>query len=104
MSTMTHTIDFRSDFRSPYAYLAHTQLPRIAAEHRVTIAYYPFRVLELMRLVGNTPTTVECKNKNIYAGADLRRWGKRYDVEFVRNPHVKSFNFGELSRGTLIAI
>jgi|tagenome__1003787_1003787.scaffolds.fasta_scaffold20967568_3 2-hydroxychromene-2-carboxylate isomerase len=101
---MTHTIDFYFDFRSPYAYLAHTQLPRIAAEHHVTIAYHPFRILELMRLVGNTPTTVECKPKNIYAGADLRRWSKRYDVGFVPNPHVKSFNFGELSQGALIAI
>jgi len=100
---MTQTIDFYFDFLSPYAYLAHTQLPRIATEHRVTIAYYPFRVLELMRLVGNTPTTVECKNKNIYAGADLRRWSERYDVDFVRNPHAKSFNLGELSQGALIA-
>jgi 2-hydroxychromene-2-carboxylate isomerase len=104
MSTMTNTIDFYFDFRSPYAYLAHTQLPGIAAEHGVTIAYYPFCVLELMRLTGNAPTTVECKNKNVYAGADLRRWSKRYDVELVRNPHVKSFNLGELSQGTLIAI
>ena len=60
---MTNTIDFYFDFRSPYAYLAHTQLPGIAAEHGVTIAYYPFRVLELMRLTGNTPTTVECKTR-----------------------------------------
>jgi 2-hydroxychromene-2-carboxylate isomerase len=104
MSTMTNTIDFYFDFRSPYAYLAHTQLPRIAAEHSVTIAYYPFCVLELMRLTGNTPTMVECKNKSVYAGADLRRWSKRYDVELVRNPHVKLFNLGELSQGTLIAI
>jgi 2-hydroxychromene-2-carboxylate isomerase len=57
---MTRTIDY---FRSPYADLAHAQLRRIAAKHVATIAYSPFRMLELMRLVGNTPTTVECKTR-----------------------------------------
>lgn len=66
---MTRTIDYHLDFRSPYADLAHAQLRRIA------VAYSPFRMLELMRLVGNTPTTVECKNKNVCAGDNLRRGG-----------------------------
>ena len=72
---MTRTIDCHLDFRSPYADLAHAQLRRIAAKHVAAIAYSPFRMLELMRLVGNTPTTVECKNKNVCAGDDLRRGG-----------------------------
>jgi hypothetical protein len=29
----------------------------------------------MMRLVGNTPTTVECKNKNVCAGDNLQRGG-----------------------------
>jgi 2-hydroxychromene-2-carboxylate isomerase len=35
---MTRTIDFYFDFPSPYSYLAHTQLPRIAAEHSAAVA------------------------------------------------------------------
>jgi 2-hydroxychromene-2-carboxylate isomerase len=101
---MTSSIDFYFDFPSPYAYLAHTQLPRIAAEHGATIVYHPFRILELMKIVGNRPTTIECKNKGKYAGADLQRWVKRYKVEFSRNPHSKSFDFAELDRGALVAI
>jgi 2-hydroxychromene-2-carboxylate isomerase len=38
---MTRTIDFYFDFPSPYSYLAHTQLPRIAAEHGAAVAYHP---------------------------------------------------------------
>jgi 2-hydroxychromene-2-carboxylate isomerase len=53
---MPSTIDFYFDFPSPYAYLAHTQLPKIAAEHDATVSYRPFRILELMKLVGNRPT------------------------------------------------
>jgi 2-hydroxychromene-2-carboxylate isomerase len=101
---MRRRIDFYFDFPSPYAYLAHTQLPRIAAEHGATIVYHPFRILELMKIVGNRPTTIECKNKGKYAGADLQRWVKRYKVNFSRNPHSRSFDFAELDRGALVAI
>ena len=101
---MTRTIDFYFDFPSPYAYLAHTQLPRIASEHGATVAYHPFRILELMKIVGNRPTTIECKNKGKYASTDLQRWTRRYKVDFARNPHSRSFDFAELGRGTLVAI
>lgn len=101
---MTRTIDFYFDFPSPYAYLAHTQLRGIAAEHGARIVYHPFRILELMRIVGNRPTTIECKNKGKYASADLQRWVKRYKVDFSRNPHSKTFDFAELDRGALVAI
>ena len=101
---MTRTIDFYFDFPSPYSYLANTQLPRIAAEHGATVAYHPFRILELMKIVGNRPTTIECKNKGKYAGADLQRWTRRYKVDFARNPHSKSFDFAKLNRGALVAI
>ena len=101
---MTRTIDFYFDFPSPYAYLAHTQLPGIAASHGATITYHPFRILELMKIVGNRPTTIECKSKGRYAGMDLQRWTKRYKVDFARNPHSKSFDFAELERGALVAI
>ena len=101
---MTRTVEFYFDIPSPYSYLAHTQVPKIAAEHGATVIYHPFRVLELMTIVGNRPTTIECKNKGKYAGADLQRWTKRYDVEFSRNPYSKSFDFAELDRGALVAI
>ena len=101
---MSRTIDFYFDFPSPYAYLAHTQLPGIAAAHGATISYRPFRILELLKIVGNRPTTIECKSKGRYAGVDLQRWTKRYKVDFARNPHSKSFDFAELERGALVAI
>jgi 2-hydroxychromene-2-carboxylate isomerase len=101
---MTRTIEFYFDFPSPYSYLAHTQLPKIAAEHGATVTYHPFRILELMTIVSNRPTTIECKNKGKYAGVDLQRWTKRYNVDFSRNPHSKSFDYAELDRAALVAI
>lgn len=101
---MTRTLDFYFDFPSPYAYLAHTQLPAIAARHGAKIVYHPFRILELMKIVGNRPTTIECKAKGKYASADLQRWVERYQVDFSRNPSSKSVDFAQLDRGALVAI
>jgi 2-hydroxychromene-2-carboxylate isomerase len=39
---MTRTIDFYFEFPSPYSYLAHTQLPRIAAEHGAAVPIIHF--------------------------------------------------------------
>jgi 2-hydroxychromene-2-carboxylate isomerase len=103
-TNVTRTVEFYFDFPSPYSYLAHTQLPKIAAEHGATVVYHPFRILELMTIVGNRPTTVECKSKGKYADVDLQRWTKRYNVEFSRNPCAKSLDFAELNRGALVAI
>lgn len=101
---MALTIEFYFDFPSPYSYLAHTQLPRLAAEHGARVTYHPFRILNLMAIVGNRPTTIECQNKNRYAGVDLQRWARRYGVEFARNPHSKGFDFAQFDRGALAAI
>ena len=100
---MARTIDFYFSFVSPYSYLANTQLPAIAAKAGASIAYRPFRILELMQMVGNRPTTVECKAKGRYAGADLARWSRRYGVPLVRNPQTAKIDWAELARGVLLA-
>ena len=100
---MARTIDFYFSFVSPYSYLANSQLPALAAKAGATIAYRPFRILELMQMVGNRPTTVECKAKGRYAGADLARWSRRYGVPVVRNPQAARIDWAELARGALLA-
>ncbi|HEY8122474.1 MAG TPA: 2-hydroxychromene-2-carboxylate isomerase [Myxococcota bacterium] len=100
---MTRAIEFHFDFVSPYSYLAITQLPALARQHQAEIVYKPFRLLELMKLVGNRPTTIECKNKLRYAGADLGRWAAKYGVSIHRNPHQSKFDSALLLRGALAA-
>lgn len=100
---MARGIDFYFSFVSPYSYLANTQLPAIAASAGATIAYRPFRILELMQMVGNRPTTIECKAKGRYSGNDLVRWTRRYGVPLVRNPQTAKIDWAELARGALLA-
>ena len=101
---MARRIEFHFDFPSPYSYLAHTQLPLLAERHGAVIDYRPFRILPLMKKVGNTPTTVECANKSKYAGADLQRWARRYGVPVRRGPNPRGTDFAALDRAALLAI
>ena len=96
-------IEFYFDFPSPYSYMASTALPKLAAKHGATVAYRPFRILKLMEMVGNTPTTITCKAKNRYAQADLGRWQRRYGVTLQRNPKMGTFDFTLLGRLVLVA-
>jgi 2-hydroxychromene-2-carboxylate isomerase len=93
-------VDFYFDFRSPYSYLANTQLRPIGVEPR----YRPMDVLAVMQQVGNTPTTVMCAAKGRYARSDLQRWASRYDVPFQRPKDPKAIDARRLLRAVLKAI
>ncbi|WP_430404064.1 2-hydroxychromene-2-carboxylate isomerase [Hyphomonas sp.] len=86
---MPATIELFYDFRSPYSYLAFTQLVRIDAE----LILRPMSLLSVMEKVGNVPTTLTCKAKGDYARVDLGRWAHRYGVAL--NPSDMRANDGD---------
>lgn len=88
-------VQFYFDYRSPYSYLAQSQLGDLALE------IHPFDVLDVMKRVNNTPTTITCAAKNRYAGADLRRWAARYGIPFAPNPQMRTLDGRRLLRATL---
>ena len=95
---MTQKIEFFYDFRSPYSYLAYTQL----REMDVDIVLRPMQVLKVMEKVGNVPTTITCAAKGRYARIDLARWAKRYGITI--NPSNMRDNDGDAcSRAALAA-
>ena len=73
---MKNRAEFFFDFRSPYSYLAYSQLADLDAE----VVLRPMNVLTVMSAVGNTPTTITCAAKGVYARADLARWSQRYGL------------------------
>jgi 2-hydroxychromene-2-carboxylate isomerase len=95
-------VDFFFDFISPYTYLARTQLDGIASRTGARFKTWPIHLLNLMKIVGNSPTTVLCKNKRKYAGQDLARWCGRYHVPFKSNPHLPGDHSLTL-KGALVA-
>ena len=95
---MTQQIEFFYDFRSPYSYLAFTQLLQMDAD----IALRPMQILKLMEKVGNVPTTITCAAKGRYARLDLARWAERSGLTL--NPSNMRDNDGDAcSRAVLAA-
>ncbi|WP_085811404.1 2-hydroxychromene-2-carboxylate isomerase [Sphingomonas sp. TZW2008] len=96
---MTQSVDLFYDFRSPYSYLAFTQLQAMD----VDIAFRPMKILTVMDRVGNVPTTITCAAKGRYARMDLARWAGRYGIAL--NPSDMRENDGDAcSRAVLAAV
>ena len=95
---MTRSLELFYDFRSPYSYLAFTQL----REMGVDLVLRPVMLLKLMEAVGNVPTTLTCAAKGRYAPTDLARWAQRYGIAL--NPSNMRANDGDAcSRAVLAA-
>ncbi|WER50813.1 DsbA family protein [Cupriavidus sp. WKF15] len=73
-------VEFFLDYRSPYSYLASTQVGRLDAEVEIT----PVDAFSVMRSVNNQPSTA-CPPKARYAFSDAVRWAKYYGVPFAPN-------------------
>lgn len=73
-------VQFVLDYRSPYSYLANTQVRTLDAE----IDYQPIDILAVMKQVNNQPSPM-CPPKARYAGVDTARWAKHYGVPYSPN-------------------
>jgi len=83
---MQKTVEFFFDFGSPTTYLAHTQLPQLAADTGAKVVYRPMLLGGVFKATGNaSPVTVPAKGR--WMGADMARFATRYGVPFAHNPH-----------------
>jgi 2-hydroxychromene-2-carboxylate isomerase len=79
------SLTFYLDYRSPYSYLANTQLAQMGGQ----VSYRPIDVISVMRAVNNQPSTA-CPPKTRYPVIDAKRWAKLYDVRFAPNRSLLS--------------
>jgi 2-hydroxychromene-2-carboxylate isomerase len=79
-------VEFFFDFGSPTAYLAYTQLPKIAAECGAEIAWRPMLLGGVFKATGNQ-SPVLIAPKGAWMWDDMDRWARRYGVPLVKNPH-----------------
>ncbi len=91
-------IEFVYDYRSPYAYLANTQLGTLGAG----IVYEPVNILAVMKAVNNQPSPL-CPPKARYAGIDAARWAKHYGVAFSPNRALLQAMAASQFDGTLLS-
>lgn len=96
---MSTAIEFFFDVGSPAAYLAWTQLPKIARDAGAEIEYRPILLGGVFHATGNrSPTEVPAKGQ--YMQDDLQRFARRYGVPYRHNPHFP-INTLTLMRGAL---
>ncbi|HUN67939.1 MAG TPA: 2-hydroxychromene-2-carboxylate isomerase [Burkholderiales bacterium] len=82
---MAKQIEFFFDVGSPTAYLAYTQLPRIAAECGAQIVWRPMLLGGVFKAIGSaSPVTIPAKGRWMFG--DMARWAKRYGVTLAKNP------------------
>lgn len=77
-------LEFHFDFSSPFAYLAATQVQRLAERAGADLDYKPFLLGGLFRAIGtaNVPLFTMPEAKQRHAGADMRRWAAHWGVPF----------------------
>ncbi|MBG9389838.1 2-hydroxychromene-2-carboxylate isomerase [Caenimonas aquaedulcis] len=83
---MAKTLEFYFDYGSPAAYLAWTQVPRIAQETGARIEYKPMLLGGVFQATSNR-SPMEVPAKGAYMQEDLQRFATRYDVPYRHNPH-----------------
>jgi 2-hydroxychromene-2-carboxylate isomerase len=97
--TMTKTVEFFFDVGSPTAYLASTQITKIASETGATLAYRPMLLGGVFKATGNqSPVSVPAKGKWMFS--DMAMWANRYGVGLKMNPHFP-INTLPLMRGAI---
>lgn len=83
---MANVIDFYFDFLSPFSYVAHTQLPKLAKTHGWSLAYHPVDLQQLKIAGGNTgPSSRDQPLKSRYNRQDFRRWMDYYGIT-IKHP------------------
>ena len=83
---MSKSVEFYFDVGSPAAYLAWTQMPRLARETGATVHERPFLLGGVFQATGNrSPMEVPAKSRWLHD--DLNRFAARYGVPFRLNPH-----------------
>ena len=95
---MTRDVQFWFDVGSPAAYLAWTQMPKLAATG-ARVLYRPMLLGGVFQATGNqSPMQVPAKGR--YMQVDLERFAHRYGVPFSHNPFFP-INTLALMRGAI---
>ncbi len=83
---MTQKVEFLFDFGSPTAYLAYTQIPKIASERGIEVLWTPILLGGVFKGSGNqSPAFVPAKSK--WMQKDMAKWASKYGVPLNSNPY-----------------
>jgi 2-hydroxychromene-2-carboxylate isomerase len=88
---------------SPWAYLGHAELGRIAQTRDVVIDYRPVNLMELFPDTGGLPLPKRHPFRQDYRLVEMQRWREARDVPLVLKPKFWPFDFKLADRAMLMA-
>ncbi|MBX3212155.1 MAG: 2-hydroxychromene-2-carboxylate isomerase [Labilithrix sp.] len=95
-------LDFWFDYTCPFAYLAETQAPALAARMGVPLTHQPLLLGGVFKAVGAPQNLFASRSpaRSAHDASDLARWAKRFGVE-LRTPPGHPLRSVEALRATL---
>jgi 2-hydroxychromene-2-carboxylate isomerase len=100
---MARMLHYYFSLLSPWAYLGHAPLGRIAADHDAAIDYRPVDLIELFPETGGLPLGKRHPFRQSYRLVEMQRWREARDVPLVLKPKNWPFDFKLADRLALAA-
>jgi len=100
---MARTLHYYFSLLSPWAYLGHATLGRMATNHDVTIDYRPVDLVELFPETGGLPLPKRHPLRQRYRIVEMKRWREARDVPLLLKPKNWPFDFKLADRLALAA-
>ncbi len=88
---------------SPWAYLGHAELGRIAKTRDLVVDYRPVNLMELFPDTGGLPLPKRHPFRQNYRFVEMQRWRETRDVPLVLKPRFWPFDFKLADRAMLMA-
>lgn len=89
---MHPTITLYFSLLSPWSYMGHEELLRIAQQHNATIAYKPINLMPIFNEMGGAPLSKRHPSRQAYRWHELRRWAKRRNIPLTMQPQFFPFD------------
>lgn len=90
---MARQLSYYFSLVSPWAYLGHAELGRLAAAHDVAIDYRPVNLMELFPETGGLPLPKRHPSRQAYRFMEMQRWREVRDLPLVLKPKHWPFDF-----------
>lgn len=100
---MARQVSYYFSLVSPWAYLGHAELGRIAAAHDVALDVRPVNLMELFGETGGLPLPKRHPLRQAYRLVEMQRWRAARDVPLVLKPKFWPFDFKLADRAMLAA-
>ncbi len=100
---MARNLSYYFSLLSPWAYLGHAELGRIARAREVAIDYRPVNLMELFPETGGLPLPKRHPSRQAYRLVELQRWRDARGAPLVLKPKFWPFDFKLADRAMLVA-